>query len=205
MTDPEPVPTKADCYSAGERSAMEWSQDFRAQFLGPLLRLLAACRFTPDHLTLASLVCGLSFCGLWFVAKPWSFAAIVLHVLLDGLDGPLARHLGVASRRGSFTDTTADQVVVVATTMALMTDGVLHIAAGTLYAVVYTVVVYFAMVRNALEVPYSWLLRPRFIVYAWMLVETYAWPGSLNYVVWLFTGLLGLKLATGFFRIRDQI
>ena len=47
-----------------------------------------------------------------------ALVALSLHVLIDGLDGPLARHLGIASRSGSFTDTMADQVVVVATTSA---------------------------------------------------------------------------------------
>ena len=106
---------KADCYSGGERAAMEWTQRARGRLLGPLLRLLATLRVTPDHLTLASLLVGLLFCVLWFWSPAAALAALLIHVLLDGLDGPLARHLGVASRRGSFTDTVADQTVISAT------------------------------------------------------------------------------------------
>src|SRR5436190_22796325 len=99
---------KADCYSAGERGAMVYWQDLRGWLLAPLLSALTACGVTADHITAASLGCGLLFCPLWLwpVGSPWAkaaaLAALALHVLLDGLDGPLARHQHVASRRGSF-------------------------------------------------------------------------------------------------------
>lgn len=61
------------------------------------------------------------------------------------------------------------------------------------------------MWRNALEVPYSWLVRPRFIVYAWVLVEWAWWPGSLEWVMGGFAALLGIKVWTGFRRIRQRL
>src|SRR5262245_2115636 len=98
---------KADCYSDGERGAMVWGQALRAWMLGPLIRLLASAGVTPDQITAVSLACGLAFCPLWLWpgsltwAQPAALIALLLHVLLDGLDGPLARFLGTASRRGS--------------------------------------------------------------------------------------------------------
>ncbi|MDA0591432.1 MAG: CDP-alcohol phosphatidyltransferase family protein [Planctomycetota bacterium] len=196
---------KADCYSGGERAAMEWTQRARGRLLGPLLRLLAALRVTPDHLTLASLLVGLLFCVLWFWSPAAALAALLIHVLLDGLDGPLARHLGLASRRGSFTDTVADQTVISATAITLMADRVIDVAAGGVYLSAYTAVVAIAMVRNAMEIPYSWLLRPRFLVYGWILVEAFFWPDSINQVLWLINAVLIWKLLTGFFHLRERL
>ena len=196
---------KADCYSGGERAAMEWTQRVRGRLLGPLLRLLATLRVTPDHLTLASLLVGLLFCGLWFWSPAAALAALLIHVLLDGLDGPLARHLGLASRRGSFTDTVADQTVISATAITLMADRVIDVAAGGVYLSAYTAVVAIAMVRNAMEIPYSWLLRPRFLVYGWILVEAFFWPDSINQVLWLINAVLIWKLLTGFFHLRERL
>ena len=79
------------------------------------------------------------------------------------------------------------------------------IPAGGVYIFLYTVVVVFAMVRNALAVPYSWLFRPRFLVYAWLLVETWMWSGSMEYVIWVCNLLLAGKMITGFIRIRRRI
>lgn len=119
-------PPKADCYSAGERGAMYWWQGVRAQALRPLLVFAKQLGIRPDHITLVSLVSGLLFCPLWlWPGQPaWTkiaaLLALLMHAVLDELDGPLARHLRVASRRGSFTDTLADQIVVTASALAIM-------------------------------------------------------------------------------------
>lgn len=195
----------ADCYSGGERAWMQRTQRLRATMLEPLLRRLSKLGITPDAITGLSLLCGLAFCPLWFVSEPAAIAFLFLHVALDGLDGPLARHTGVASRRGSFTDTLADQTVVTATTIALMIDGAIGIVPGSLYINLYALVVVFAMVRNALDVPYSWLYRPRFLVYAWFAVEAWLWPGSLDGLLWVCVTLLGWKGLTGFGALRRRL
>jgi phosphatidylglycerophosphate synthase len=204
---------KADCYSAGERGAMVWGQELRAWWLGPLLRPLAACGVTADHITLASLGAGLAFCPLWLWpgnpawGRPAALFALLIHVLLDGLDGPLARYLGTASRRGSFTDTMADQIVVTASTLALMAtpQPVASIWTGGTYLFLYSVVVGFAMIRNALGVPYSWLLRPRFWVYGWIAVDCFLLPGWMDVVLGAFAAVLAVKAASGFLAIRRML
>lgn len=199
------TPPKADCYAAGERAWMVRTQAYRARLLGPLLRLLAGWGIQPDHLTLISLVVGLAFCPVYFASPAMAFVLLGLHVAIDGLDGPLARYRNVASRKGSFTDSMADQVVIGASTITLMVAGVVGMIPGTIYIVTYTVVVLFAMARNALNAPYSWLLRPRFFVYAWMVVETWWWPGTLDYLLWGCIAVLSLKAVTGFLGIRNRI
>ena len=196
---------KADCYAERERAMMVFTQRVRGRLFGPLLGALDSLGATPNHLTLASLLAGLAFCPLYFWSKPLAFVLLAIHVFLDGLDGPLARHTGVASRRGSFTDTMSDQTVITATTLTLMYARVVHFVPGTLYVFTYTVVVLFAMARNFLETPYSWLIRPRFYVYAWLLVETYLWPGTIDYLLWICVVVLTLKLVTGFVRIRARL
>lgn len=184
---------------------MVWGQDLRARVLAPLLWLLARCRITANILTLTAMAVGLAFYPVYFYCPPLALALLALHVCLDGLDGPLARYTGTASRKGSFTDTMSDQVVVAASTITLIADGVIGVVPGGAYVFAYTVVIAFSMIRNALRVPYSWLVRPRLAVYAWFAVELYLLPGSIDYVLWAFTGLLMFKMVTGFVMIRRQI
>ncbi len=202
----------ADCYSAGERQAMLATQQWRGWALRPLLRCLTQIGVTADHITALSLLFGLLYCPLQLRAageqgayQAAALAMLLLHALLDGLDGPLARYSKTASCRGSFTDTCADQVVVAAATATLMATKTLSISAGATYLFVYTMVVVFAMVRNSLRAPYSWLVRPRFFVYGWLVVEFHLWPGTLGYVVWMFNFLLAVKLLSGFSAIRARL
>jgi phosphatidylglycerophosphate synthase len=203
---PTDLKPKVTCYSESEGAFMRRSQELRGRLLRPVLVVLAKHRVTPNHLTLLSLLTGLAFCPVFL----WNFKVVALglllaHVLLDGLDGPLARLTQRASNRGSFTDTIADQVVVTFSTVTLIHAGYAGVWPGALYLFFYGVVVIFAMVRNALAIPYSWLVRPRFLVYAWFAVELYLWPGSLDLLLWIVTILLASKMLTGFIQIRRRM
>jgi hypothetical protein len=61
------------------------------------------------------------------------------------------------------------------------------------------------MARNALAIPYGWLVRPRMAVYAWIPVEHWVLPGSLDIVLRGFTALLAVKLLSGLVKIRRRL
>jgi phosphatidylglycerophosphate synthase len=195
-----------NCYSDDEGAFMRWNQDLRGRVLKPALRWFAEVGLRANHVTMASLLAGLAFVPLFISGESaWALGMLALHVFLDGLDGPLARFTGRASNRGSFTDTMADQLVVTLSTLALIdAHGISAWAAG-LYVFLYALVVGFAMVRNALSAPYSWLFRPRFLIYTWIAMDLYLWAGSLEWVLWGAIAVLGMKAVTGFISIRRRI
>ena len=96
------------------------SQRIRGWLLTPMVAALARAGISADALTALSLIAGLAFCPALAIHPLLALGFLALHALLDGLDGPLARHTGTASRQGSFADTVADQVVVIATTLSLI-------------------------------------------------------------------------------------
>lgn len=211
---------KSDCYSEGERATMLRYQGFKQRLLQPLLRLLVRCGITPDHITLISLIGGLAFCPFYLMndvawALPVAFALLAFHLIVDGIDGPLARHTQTASAAGSFTDTMADQLVVAATTITFMLAGQIPglpgfgIAAGGTFLFLYTIVVVFAMVRNTLGVPYRFVLRPRNGVYLWMLLAVIfpdsALPRMTDPALWLGNLYLGIMTLTGYVAIRKAM
>lgn len=201
---------RADCYSGAERRWMELGQRLRARLLAPLLAASERAGLGADQVTLASLLAGLA-ASLFLAGAPapglalLGLALLALHVILDGFDGPLARRLGTASDRGSFTDTAADQVVVTATTLALAHAGLIGAPVAVLYTTAYLAVVGLAIVRNALEVPYAWLVRPRFLVYAWVPVELWLWSGTLEPLMAVAGLVLGAKAASGVLAVRRRL
>lgn len=198
----------ADCYSEGERGWMEWGQRIRAVVLRPLLIWLTALRVTPDFVTLLAALCGVAFLPLLLTDHSWlALGSLTIHVLLDGLDGPLARHQQVASPRGSFTDTLADQLVVTTVTIAWMVDVATKpsLFVGAFFVFVYALVVAMAMVRNALEIPYSWLVRPRFFFYGAIAVDLILGWTTTVAVLAVCNLLLSWKAWTGFRALRRRI
>ncbi|WP_193212192.1 CDP-alcohol phosphatidyltransferase family protein [Luteolibacter marinus] len=198
--------SRVTCYSGHEGKFMEWSQALRGRLLRPLLANLAGTGCRANHITALSLVSGLAFCPFFIAGQPAvALALLLFHVLLDGLDGPLARFRDDASNRGSFIDTMADQAVVTVTTLALIHGSQAGVWSGGLYLFLYTLVVGFALVRNAMALPYSWLFRPRFLVFAWIAVDTYLLPGSLDILLWMASLLLGAKAVSGFVKIGRKL
>lgn len=84
-------------------------------YFQPLVRTLAAAGVTPNILTAVSLVAALAAGAAYYSALFLLGGLLVaLNSLLDALDGSLARHLGIASRRGDFLDHTVDRFADVA-------------------------------------------------------------------------------------------
>lgn len=184
---------------------MEAGQRIRGKILEPFLQAMSRGGIKPNDLTFLSLVFGILSAVMLVLYWPVGLALLFVHVLLDGIDGPLARYEGTESNVGSFVDTAADQTVIVAVTCALVFLGVASPLAGILYVFSYTTVVGFAFVRNSLGIPYSWLLRPRFLVYSWLFLEFTIFSGSLDYVLWACNILLALKVMTGFVQIKRRL
>lgn len=202
---PDKDGNKNDCYSSGERGFMQWGQDLRARLFLPVLVQLDRKGFNADYLTILALLFGLVAGAALVISKVLGLLLLLLHVVLDGLDGPLARYQHKDSNRGSFTDTMSDQIVIAAVMAALLHLHAVSVLPAIVYVMSYTIVVGFAFVRNALKIPYSWLFRPRFIIYAWLPVEFWLKPGSLDLLLWICNGFLLLKTITGFIQIRRKI
>lgn len=203
-----PSAGKSDCYSEGERAWMEFGQRIRAYLLRPWLVQLTRFGISPDMVTAFAGLIGAAFIPLWLTEHPLlALSALWLHVLLDGLDGPLARFQKIDSSRGSFTDTFTDQIVVTFTMIGWMVlaPQSLNISMGALYIFLYIQVVAMSMVRNALYLPYSWLVRPRFFVYAAITVDSFADTQLTVIVLCISNVLLAIKSITGFLALRKQI
>jgi len=215
-----PVAPSADVYSAGERSWMAQYQAFKQRLLQPLLTWMSQRRVRPNHVTLVAWICGLAFCPLYLSTDyAWTAVAayvfLVLHVILDGIDGPLARAEGVASPAGSFVDTLADQSVIALTTLTYIQADLLGrpglgVFAGGCYLFLYTIVVAMAMVRNALHRPYAWLLRPRYLVYGLMFLECLLWGVSSMALVsegtvWLISIYFVVMIVVGWRALRQHM
>ena len=60
-------------------------------------------------------------------------------------------------------------------------------------------------VRNSLQIPYSWLLRPRLILFLAIPIQLLGLPHAIAVVVWCSNAVLGIKRATGFYKLRKRL
>ena len=195
-----------DCYSQTERFFMKRWQKWRAVLLQPICNVLIRHQVTANILTLLAFLSGLL--AVFSFYFNWQFIGLIflaLHILLDGLDGPLARQAGQTSLKGSFTDVCSDQSIIALSTGVFILRYDLDPFAGTLYLFSYTLVVSFSMIRNALKTPYICLIRPRLLIYAYFPIEFYLLEGSLKYLFWAANFFLIPQALSGFLVIRRYL
>ena len=86
-------------------------------FNGWLVRILYPTPITPNQITFLSLVLGLLSAGFYVSGKPdalvWGAVFLYGKVVLDNVDGNLARVRGTSSRFGRFLDSLADFLITV--------------------------------------------------------------------------------------------
>jgi len=216
----EQVLEQADCYSDSERAVMLGYQGYKQRLLRPLLVVLDRYGATPDGITWLSVGLGLAFVPTYLFV-PGATGLLIAHLLLfahllvDGIDGPLARHQRRASAAGSLTDTFGDQLVVIATALTYAVAETwgragLHPITAAVYALAYDSCVALAMVRNAMGIPYRFLIRPRNFFYGLMWFDAYGWwgswsPGVVEGMVWTFNTILIAAVFSGFLAVRREL
>ncbi len=193
------------CYSSGEMKFMLWGQDVRAYILLPMLKFMKENGVTPDHITILSLTSGVAAALSIGFDNDLALILILLHVLFDGIDGPLARYSKKDSNKGTFADTACDQIAIAGIGLGLINAGIVTPLSGSIYILLYTVVIGFSMVRSAMGIPYKWLIRPRFLLYIWLYFEFNIIDGITTYILWGFSFILLLSAITGYFKIRKAL
>jgi phosphatidylglycerophosphate synthase len=157
--------SRGDSYSAVERRLIG---PFRRQLLRstrPLISLLARLGVHPNVLSASQVVGGFAVLALVPAYPRPAFLLFLLLLLIDGIDGALARASGKASAFGALVDQYCDHIREVTVVGGMALWGGLAILPAVLYGLIYTglnVTLYLANARGA---PVPWAVKSYLVVY----------------------------------------
>ncbi|MEZ6066658.1 MAG: CDP-alcohol phosphatidyltransferase family protein [Planctomycetaceae bacterium] len=133
-------------FSASEQRLQSEFRGRRDRLLAPLIDGCRRLGFSADHVSAVAMLLLVPF-G-WLSMQGDSRSALLVsaaclwgHVLLDGLDGPIARRSGQAGPRGAFTDMCLDHCGFLIFACVMVASGRLAGLPGTLYVSTYTMMV----------------------------------------------------------------
>ena len=134
------------------------------------MRLLIRCHITADIVSMLSMLMLIPFGYLLLTAEEPKDIALAslfvwLHVLLDALDGPIARTMGTAGPAGSFTDMCVDHSGMLVTTCLLTAAGFIPGTNAVIYVSSYTVAVAFTIWLNVVRRPFRVVIRTKYLLY----------------------------------------
>lgn len=152
-------------FTGSEREKQQRFCTARTSFFKPLLVLLDRVGITPDFLSFLSLMSMIGF--VYYVPENMLAALgfVVLHILLDGIDGSLARYQGTASNAGALTDICVDQGGLVIALLALIFYGMIDAFFGAWYLVMYIIMITFLVLLNRLGSPVRFAIRSKYFFY----------------------------------------
>jgi phosphatidylglycerophosphate synthase len=112
------------------------------------------------HLTLARFLLALLFLPLWLSGfYQAAVTLLALNIILDVIDGDLARVLHTDSDVRKFLDVTVDNIVVILYPLALIWQGLISGFLGAYYIFVMTLSWWLSAIRRSTSVKSNWVFR----------------------------------------------
>ncbi|MEK6874578.1 MAG: CDP-alcohol phosphatidyltransferase family protein [Nanoarchaeota archaeon] len=156
---------KWSIYSECEKGFFSSWHKCRVYSLHWLLVFLTNIGITANIVSMVSAFSTVLFVLLIIDSFSSAVFLLILHIILDGVDGPLATYQKTVSNKGMFVDFSADLVGIASTTLGLMIAGYISPVWSVMYLFFYTVTVFFGLMHTVIGIKQPWSFRPRLWVY----------------------------------------
>ncbi len=174
-------------FSAVEKKMQDEFASFRTDYLKPFLMPLIRVGVTANMVSLLSL---LVLFGFVYYVQSHPFVAtlfIVLHVVLDGIDGPMARLQSKYLKMGTFTDMICDHIGFAVIVSTCIIVGLLKPFFGLSYLLLYILMILFIILRNLADVPPKYAFRTKYFFYIMFLIYALSGYNFLDYFAIIFS------------------
>ena len=188
----------SSCYSGGESWYNDPATRIKLKVYRPILLICRRFGITPNMITLAGLFfgtaagCALAFGYLWT-----TFVLLLIHVVLDGIDGTLAKFVDNSSIQGSVFDISSDMISVFFLVVGLVHLNLLDSILALWFIFVYLSIVVFSIVRNVFNRPYKNMLRPRYELYLVFVLYLFFGIDIFDISVLIFNIIMTVTFVTG--------
>jgi len=152
-----------DYFSAGEKRLYKRFRDLRIRLFTPLSKLLWKAGITPNMVSFFGLLLLVGFPVFIASNSLLSLLFLLGHLLMDAIDGVLAR---VAKKAGSMVDFWCDHAGYLIVILALTYGGPLYWQLSVVHLIVYALLLFFVAVRNKKKLPMRFAVKSKFPLYA---------------------------------------
>lgn len=175
-------------FSQAEDSIYQRFQRMRDRFFKPVCAFLSKIGLKADHLSYFNLVLVVPFAYFLNKSPFISFGALVLSVIVDSLDGCLARYQKDENNAGALLDIAADHFVLFSFVLVLIYAKTIDGFWGAAYAVNYLLMITLVLGMRSLNLHVFPIVRSKYYLY-------------LLWALFIFTGLSYMDIFLVFFSI----
>jgi len=188
-----------DSFSTFERRLVGPYRAAFARVTAPLVRLLVWLRVPPNAVSASQVAIGIVIVLVFGSYPQLAFVLFLSTLMLDSLDGALARAYGRTSQFGALVDQLSDHTRETLMIAAMALYGALHVVAAVLYPLVYAVFNFMLFLCNFKQAPIPWALKsylvvyPAFFLYAFFGLNWLTAAVTLSMALMVTSILLGLR------------
>ena len=188
-----------DSFSTFERRLVGPYRATFARVTAPLVRLLVWLRVPPNAVSASQVAIGIVIVLVFGSYPQLAFVLFMSTLVLDSLDGALARAYGRTSQFGALFDQLSDHTRETLMIAAMALHGALHVVAAVLYPLVYAVFNFMLFLCNFKQAPIPWALKsylvvyPAFFLYAFFGLNWLTAAVTLSMALMVTSILLGLR------------
>lgn len=189
-----------DSFSTAERRFLVPFRRGFAKLTSPAVWLLAALHIPPNAVSLSQIAIGILIVFLMPDQPGLATALFFLTLVIDGLDGALARAYGQSSQFGALVDQISDHVRETLMIAALAFVGALHPVPAVMYGLVYALFNFLLFLCNYRSVPVPWAIKSYMVVYPGLIL--YGFFG-VNWLTLLVSASVTLMTITIILALRN--
>ncbi len=203
--DANPEPKAADSYSRLERVALGPFRAGMAYALRPLVGGLARLGVPPNALSLLQIPLGFVVAILIGPAPRAAFGVFLGTLLLDAIDGALARATHRTSTYGALIDQVSDHAREITMVGGLVAAGALRGEIGVAYALTYPAFNFLLYVANRYGASVPLAIKTWMIFYPFFFIFLWSGPNWLDVTGGVAAGLMAAGSAVALVRLRGRM
>lgn len=177
----------------------------RTQFLRPFLALLTQLRVHPNSVSSIGLLSTVFAAVLLPINVIYSVIALAIHILLDGIDGPLARFQKRTSKVGAIIDIVVDHaslLIMLASVWYYLPQYPRMWIIG--YALSYIALILISIALHNKKIPFVVSIRTKYVFYILLYIDLFAETVWLTFLLILATIYMSLHSLYGIYRLKKH-
>jgi phosphatidylglycerophosphate synthase len=194
--------TPPDSYSTLERKLLAPARRLLLTIYAPLVWLLAALRVSPNAVSFSQVILGVAIIALMPAQPRLAFVLFVAALVLDGVDGALARATNRATPFGALFDQYCDHIREVTVVAGLALYGALNPFLAGLYGLAYPAFNLTLYLCNLHRAPLPFAIKSYLVVYPALFAYLWFRANFIDAAVALSIALMGLVIAQGLWRLQ---
>lgn len=192
-------------YSTLERLLLAPLRRLGGNLLRPVVKVLALARIHPNALSLSQIPLGLVVAVLIIPFPRLALVLFICTLVLDFLDGEVARARGLASSFGALLDQVCDHVRELTVVGGLVAVGALRGEIGVAYAAAYPLANVLLYLADRYRTPLPFSVKSWMVYYPFLLAYLGWGLNLLDYAAAAAAAFLTLASAQALWRIRTAI